>query len=515
MDYITNPDTRFLRLGPDDYFTLEDATRSVACFGATGSGKTTGSGKALASAYLRAGMGGIVLCAKPDEITLWQHYAEQNGREKDLVLFGEGGSHTFNFIDYELKAQGIKGLGSVTECIMRILEAERVVNPNLSGKSEPFWERSPRQLLNNTLPLLYAAWGTVRMEDIYRFLASAPKAPTDLEDGDWQARSFMFETWAKSADEPHATLEAEEARRIMEFWAGEFAHLDAKTRGNIVMNLTTAIDRFLRGRLRDHFSRETTITPEETFREGRIIVLAMPSLSWNEDGLIGQHVFKYLWQRAVLRRNAMPEACRRRPVFLWADEAQYFVSVKDAEYQAACRSSLGCSVYLTQSMPSLLASLGDGGKALTDQLLGNFATKIFHSNADPETNDWASRTIGKRLTVRRNFSEGRTNSTGRAVNDGTGTGSQVMFGNGGNFFGLPTSKGETNQTGTSVNSGSGTSQNQGGSEVMDFSIEPRSFAQELRTGGRSNDRKVDAVWFQTGRRFKETGDAHLRVTFDQ
>lgn len=38
--------------------------RALASFGSIGSGKTSGSGQALALAYLRAGFGGLVLCAK-------------------------------------------------------------------------------------------------------------------------------------------------------------------------------------------------------------------------------------------------------------------------------------------------------------------------------------------------------------------------------------------------------------------------------------------------------------------
>lgn len=523
MDFVKDLDTPLLRLSEQDFFTLSDATRSVACFGAVGSGKTSGSGKALASAYLRAGMGGVVLCAKPDEVELWQAYAKENGRARDLVLFGDGGDRSFNFLDYEVKAQGLRGIGSVTECIMRILEAERIVMASSGGGSDPFWERSPRQLLNNTIPVLFAAYGTVRMEDIYNFITSAPKAVTDLEDAAWQARSFMFQTVVAATDAPRHTLDPAEGAKIMRFWQDEFAALDAKTRGNVVINLSSALDRFLRGRLRDHFCRDTNLTPEETFREGRIIVMAMPSLSWNEDGLIGQHVFKYMWQRAVLRRATMPREFRDRPVFLWADEAQYFVSVKDAEYQAACRSALGCSVYLTQSMPSILASLGGPNtKPLAEQLLGNFATKIFHSNADPETNKWAADTIGRTLVRRRTTSssssigrnQGLNSSSG--YNESAGGGTSSSYGrNGGGGSSSSSSRGSNYGTGRNIGIATNESTGESQSEQMDYAVEPRVFAQELRSGGRPHKRLVDGVWFQTGRRFAPTDAAWLHVTFRQ
>ena len=57
-------DLQLLRWSKKDVFTINDAVASVGIFGATGSGKTTGSGAAIARAYLRAGFGMLVLCAK-------------------------------------------------------------------------------------------------------------------------------------------------------------------------------------------------------------------------------------------------------------------------------------------------------------------------------------------------------------------------------------------------------------------------------------------------------------------
>jgi len=58
-------DSPLLALSQRDRFTLRHACDGVHIFGGIGSGKTSGSGKALAGTYLRAGMGRLVLCAKP------------------------------------------------------------------------------------------------------------------------------------------------------------------------------------------------------------------------------------------------------------------------------------------------------------------------------------------------------------------------------------------------------------------------------------------------------------------
>jgi hypothetical protein len=55
-----------------DALTLADAKTGVLITGQTGKGKTSGPGRLLAKAYLRAGFGGLVLCAKIDEADLWR-----------------------------------------------------------------------------------------------------------------------------------------------------------------------------------------------------------------------------------------------------------------------------------------------------------------------------------------------------------------------------------------------------------------------------------------------------------
>src|SRR5258707_8180884 len=170
MNYIGDLDAPLLQISERDRFTLRDACQGVHVFGGIGSGKTSGSGQAIAAAYLRAGFGGLVLCAKPEEADAWIRYAKKHGRANSLLLFGERGGGGFNFITYELARQGADGTGSVVECLMRILEAARLSNPSAGRSSDSFWEDATRQALRNTIPILYAATGAVRIPEIIRFV---------------------------------------------------------------------------------------------------------------------------------------------------------------------------------------------------------------------------------------------------------------------------------------------------------------------------------------------------------
>lgn len=78
---------------PENYWSLNDAFQGVQVFGGTGSGKSSGSGQALARAFLDANLGGLILTAKTDEVFAWQKYAEAAGRLEDLIIVDASAKH--------------------------------------------------------------------------------------------------------------------------------------------------------------------------------------------------------------------------------------------------------------------------------------------------------------------------------------------------------------------------------------------------------------------------------------
>jgi uncharacterized membrane protein YgcG len=523
MFYVGKLDTPLLRLSPDDAFTLRDACGGVHVFGGIGSGKTSGSGHALAGGYLRANMGGLVLAAKPEEVELWQRYAAAHGRSASVVLFDE--NEGFNFLAYELARQGMDGIGSVTECLMRILEAARSASPTVSGKGgEAFWEDATRQILRYAIPPIYAARGTVSIRDIIDFLISAPTSTAQaLNDANWMAQSFMYSVMQAAEHAPKVPMTRAELRQNISYWCDQFPAIPEKTRGNIIISVSTVLDRFKHGRLQRAFCGKTTIVPEMCFH-GAIIIMAMPALTWNEDGIIGQQLFKYMWQRAVLARNSLPRKHRERPVFLWADEAQYFCNSFDAEYQSACRASRACTVFLTQSLPTYYAKMGgDKARDSAHALVGKFMTHIFHSNACPETNEWAAKAIGKVLQRRSTYNEGQSTNTnlgmnkGDSINRGQSFSSGRSSGSGGGSANSNSgsTSGSGSNWGDSRGRGRSDSTSHGYNETMDFLIEPGDFGRMLKTGGPANRGMVTGVWYQAGRNFAANGYNILVETFRQ
>jgi hypothetical protein len=193
------------------------------------------------------------------------------------------------------------------------------------------------------------------------------------------------------------------------------------------------------------------VVPELSLH-GLVIVLAMPTLVWNEDGIIAQQLFKYMWQRAVLTRNSLAPEHQERPVFLWSDEAQETMHSYDAEFQSMCRGSKCCTVYLTQSLPTYYAKIGgDNPRDAAHALVGKFMTHIYHSNACPETNEYASRMIGKVVTRHGNFSAGASQSLNMGMSMGSSeqSGSSSSYGSssGSNNYSFNSSYGSTSGTG--------------------------------------------------------------------
>ena len=70
-----NLDTPLYHFNESERFTIRQACEGVQIFGGIGSGKTSGSGAALAKSFLRNDFGGLVLCAKKDELETWLRYA--------------------------------------------------------------------------------------------------------------------------------------------------------------------------------------------------------------------------------------------------------------------------------------------------------------------------------------------------------------------------------------------------------------------------------------------------------
>jgi hypothetical protein len=382
-------------------FRIVHASSGVIAFGASGSGKSSGISKHLALGYLYQDLGGLVLCAKNEERQQWEEWAREAGRWDDLIFIQAGGDNTFNPLEWEASRPG--GGGGFTINIVALLD-ELATNLHGPAKGDGgsgenrFFEDALHHMNTNLVELPVLAGYQLTLPLMRDILNSAPATAAQAASPEWQDDSGnVCASILKEAE--HATRDADpdvrasfEEARI--YWTLEFPSLHERVRGIVQLMFSVLVRPFITPPLRRLFALQTTVTPEMTF-DGAIIIVDLPVQEFRLAGRVANLIWKYCFQIAVMRRSK-PEGGYLRPVFLWADEAQNFVSRFDAEYQAVARSAGGCTVYLTQNRESLRRVMGDNDAV--DSLLGNLSTKFFCQNSSIDTNEFASQMFGERWT---------------------------------------------------------------------------------------------------------------------
>jgi type IV secretory pathway TraG/TraD family ATPase VirD4 len=474
--------TRLLRLSKHDYLTIGRAVEGILVQGATGSGKTTGSGRAIAMPFLKNGWGGLILCAKPDERRMWEQYCQEAGRSDDLIIFSPDEPWRFNFLDFELQRKG-RGAG-LTQNLVNLLSTIAEITKRDAGKGGGqddggYWEDSKQQLLRNLMDLIIFAKGRITVSDLYNVLISAPTSLAQKDSAEWQRESFCYQCLAEGHKRPKTNDQQEDFDVVAKYWLFAFAGLAEKTRSIVASTFTSMTDVMNRGVLRKLFCKETNLTPQ-AIEDGKIIIVDLPVNEFAEVGRYAAAIWKYCFQISITRREVQTSP---RPVFLWQDEGQNFVLSTDNMFQSICRSFKVSTVVLTQNISSFYATMGNPqtSKALVDSLFGNLNTKIFHANGDSVTNIWAADVIGKTPQLLINASRSAQAS---------------------NYFGGYAETGQSSQHSAGV------------SEAYEYEIPPSAFT-SLRTGGSANNCIVDAIVFSLGPGFRATGRQYMRCAFSQ
>jgi hypothetical protein len=385
-------------------WTLRNAFEGVLILGATGSGKTSGSGATIAEAFLHAGFGGLVLTVKTDEAEHWQKMCARCGREKDLVIVRPGGDWRLNLLAYEAQRPGAGGGLSknlVAFCRNLLAIASRSQG---GGVNEQFWQSATDQLLNATFDLFLLAGGAITFDRLANFIAAAPTENLPATEAGWLRIPVFGEVLKKAKENADEAEDLRIFKRTTDYWCKIYPGLSSKTRTSITLGVYAMLDAF-RGRdIPDLISSDTNITPESIISEGKIVVLDLPIKEYGQTGLLVQSAWKYICQMA-LERQAKARNPHRRPTVIWEDEGQQFFSDHDHLFQATARSARVCRVILSQNLPTFYSEFGGNDGATVNSVFGNLNTKIFHANNDVQTNEWSSKQFGSELRRRRSTTQ--------------------------------------------------------------------------------------------------------------
>jgi hypothetical protein len=456
-------------------WTLTDALSGCLVTGSTGGGKSSGPGAMLRTAFLTStaalpgGMGGLVLLAKNGEAREWIEAAKRAGRARDIIHITAGGPYAFNFLDWIAAWGGAAERGPIPAVAM-LEEIASAVDPSSAGAGEgenAFFAGAHRTKLMNLVHVCQLARLPVSLPLMRAISSSAPQTAAQAMDPAWKRSSACWAALCEAEDatrsEGAAIADFAECRR---YFLQDYVALSDRTRGVIEIMFTNLVRPFLTRPLRPLFCEQTTITPEACF-EGKITLVDIPVQEFHLTGKLAALTWKRSFQLATMRRHGPPGSLR--PVFLFADECQNFLSPKDTEYQAVARSAGGVTCFLTQQFSSIRDAMGSADKA--ENLTANLQTKFFCQNTG-ESNAWASELIGDRYTQITNINVGR----------GGGLQAGVM---------------------AEASTNAGVSRH----EEKRAWIEPSAF-QKLRRGGAANDYLVDAVVFCGGKLFAgEKGEA--------
>ena len=508
-------DTKLVDFDNGDFWTLRNAFEGLHVFGGVGSGKTSGTGYNVAKAFLENGYGGLVLTAKGDETETWLRYAAETNRSDDVILFNENSNFCFNFLDYERTRGGRGGGESDT-----ILQLFKVIIESFSGKSggggdDRFWQDSAENLIRNAIDLLLLADKPVTIDQLTMIVKNTPffaegfleswlsgleenaklteEHGKDLDpDNLYKIEDYLswtdpeFKKLLGAAEELSSRNGKQREFKICkDYFCTEFSVTPEKTRNTIlavVYNIFNALNRGVLYKLFSGDESKEALDPRACF-DNKIIILDLPVLEFREVGRLAQIIFKYVWQRVTLQR-VIPklEEEMHRPVFLWVDEAQHFITPFEDEFLSTCRSFRVCSVYMTQNYNNYLSRLRgqSNAKPSVDAFLGNMQTFIFHANSDAVTNQWAATQIARNKQKRVTKAYGGNSGSQEA--------------------------GQKNKSSSSFNRTE--------SEEILYQVLPYDFTQ-LRKGGEKNNYLVEAYIIHTGTNWATTGANYRSIELKQ
>jgi type IV secretory pathway TraG/TraD family ATPase VirD4 len=451
-------------------FTIRDLTRSIFCCGASGSGKTTGSGLFIGNALVNFGrkISLLILSSKPEDNQFWQEIFRKAGRIKDLLIFSPQSPFRFNILDW------LQKMGADVREIVRMLMviSESLHQEGDNRQSEIFWRQMKERILYFAVYIVTLANGRVTAPDLEQFIHSWPLKPEMLKTQEFES-GYCNQCMKRAHENIRTSIDRHDYQAAFNFIMIEWPGMADKTRSSALADVMGTLSVFNSGIVRELLSTTTNISPK-VFDQGMSVLVAMPI---SRDGVSGAFVlaaWKACTQWFLLKRQATEET----PVcVLWMDEYQKVASSFDAAFLAECRSHKGCMVCLTQSTHSLYSRMHQGGEHETDSLLTNFFTKIAHSCGDEKTASYFAGLIGKRLRTYMDTSSSTEDNPHDAI------------------FGQPKVNCSTRQ-------------------VIENVKESAEFMQGLRTGGKENGYMVDGYVIRSGMPFSN-GEPYLKVTFSQ
>lgn len=360
--------------------------------GSTGSGKSSGPLDAIILGLLMAKprMGGIITCAKQDDIEKIEERIAFAGREEDVIYVDASGDKRIALLERarQLTPVGSSQALSIYETVKVFMQLN---NGGNTGSQDPFWENNIEQFIIASAILLICAGETVSFKKMLRILKTMPRSNADLDNKDFLSKSYCIQCFNKA--ESRIDEHEENYDIATSYFLQEVILIESKTLSNIVSTIYSAIFPATVGLFADLLDDvETNFSTDLTF-EGKIIVLNIPPSVYYTEGNRVLGTFYYLWMKDVMQRDL---SVSNRCVFSVVDECQLIVNDYMINFSSICRSQNCIVVYATQSLASIEVRLNRmNGKALVQQWMSNMGIKYMLCATEPSTIDFYRNIVGK------------------------------------------------------------------------------------------------------------------------
>lgn len=405
-------DKKMIQLSDNDFLRFRDLIEGgTLILGGLGSGKSSTSGKDFAMAFLRAGMGGLVLTVKSDETAHFVEYAKKCGREKDIVIFNAESGMSFDPLAYcwNVPGRGAAYIETIVELFTILMSVGKVYN---QSSGERYFEQAVEELMRASLIALSLAGEPISILSIHKVISALPTEPGQVDDSDWQQSSDCGRLVAKLRDrkETFTPSQWNDLDVAVVYMLEKFPQLDPRTRSNIESTWSGMASKFTYDPFRSMFcSGKFSFTPEQTTHDHAVVVLDMPVLEYGrETSRLCQILVKIIFQRAWMRHQYKPGCCHG--AFIFEDEFAMLLHRNESHFHSVCRGNAIAPVCITPNILGLAAEeFGEqnpGAKTLG--FLGLLSVKIFHAQNDTQTCNYAADQIGKewRYVESWNASEG-------------------------------------------------------------------------------------------------------------
>lgn len=265
----------------------------------------------------------------------------------------------------------------------------------------------------NVIKLLDLAGERISIASIDRVIKSLPTRPDEYEEEAWQRESYCAQLVAsiKARKDSLTPDQWGDLDFVTQYIFKKWPAFDERPRSSLEMTWSGMADKFLFNPFNRLFcGGECSFTPEDTTHRGKIVLCDFPLLEYgHETGRLINIILKLIFQRAWLRRSLAESP---NPVFLYADEAQYFLTRRDNFFQQTCRGSRVAVVYLTQNVMNFSEEWGeDQPGSKTKSFLGNLGLKIFHQQNETETCRYGADLIGMQYRYLDSFHAGESNAS--------------------------------------------------------------------------------------------------------